>query len=186
MKKHHFSAFLIVALCCFTACDPDEPEIPNEEELITTLTYTLTPDSGGSPVELSFVDLDGEDGGNAPTIVGGILEANRTYTGEITLLNESESPAENITEEVEEEALEHQFFFNVDLVDVSINYSDEDSMGNPIGLTTSLTTGEAGGGSITIILRHKPEKSETGVSNGDITNAGGDTDIEVTFPVDVQ
>ena len=41
-------------------------------------------------------------------------------------------------------------------------------------------------GSITVILKHKPMKTAANVSNGDISNAGGETDIEVTFPIDVQ
>ena len=36
------------------------------------------------------------------------------------------------------------------------------------------------------LLRHKPNKSGNGVQSGDITNAGGETDIVVTFELDVQ
>jgi hypothetical protein len=35
-------------------------------------------------------------------------------------------------------------------------------------------------------LRHLPNKSETGVSSGDITNAGGTTDAQAIFPITVQ
>ena len=42
-----------------------------------------------------------------------------------------------------------------------------------------------GNGTITVILRHEPDKDASGVSNGDITNAGGETDIEVVFNVEV-
>ena len=45
--------------------------------------------AGAVPVVLSFTDLDG-DGGNAPVINGGTLQANTTYTGTIDLLNEAE------------------------------------------------------------------------------------------------
>ena len=71
-------------------------EIPNEEELITTVNYTLTPADGSAAITLSFVDLDG-DGGDAPTITGGTLIANTTYTGTLELLNEAEMPVEDIT-----------------------------------------------------------------------------------------
>ena len=40
--------------------------------------------------------------------------------------------------------------------------------------------------SYTITLRHEPAKTATGVSGGDITNAGGETDIEVVFDVTVE
>ena len=114
------------------------------------------------------------------------LAANTTYMGTITLLNEQEDPAEDITEEVEEEALEHQFFFQTTVSGLSVSYNDEDSEGNPIGLSTNVTTTNSGSGTLTITLRHQPDKSAANVSDGDITNAGGETDISVTFDVLVE
>ncbi len=178
-------AILFISSLAFTACDKDDPEIPNEEELITTLFYILVPEGGGTTVTLTFRDLDG-DGGNAPTITGGTLQANKTYAGAIRLLNEQESPAEEITEEIEEEDAEHQFFFTSSVSGLTISYDDSDGGGNPVGLKTKLTTTTAGSGNITIILRHEPNKTASGVSAGNIANAGGETDIEVTFNVNVQ
>jgi hypothetical protein len=171
-----------------TSCKKDEPEepiIPNEEEVITTLNFTLTPNGGGTPVVLTFQDLDG-DGGNPPTITGGTLDTNATYTGALELLNELESPAGDISQEVQEEAEEHQFFFQTSLSGIDIAYDDMDANGNPIGLATIITTNGANSGTITVILRHLLDKDASGVSTGDITNAGGETDIEVTFDVDIQ
>jgi hypothetical protein len=101
------------------------------------------------------------------------------------VLNETESPAEDITEEVLEEALEHQFFFTPSNSISTFAYSDADSEGNPIGIQFTLTTSDGGAGNITITLIHEPEKTEPGVSSGDITNAGGEADIEATFSVTV-
>ena len=61
-----------------------------------------------------------------------------------------------------------------------------DADGNPIGLATTVTTGAASTGEFTVILRHEPMKDAQGVKDGDITNAGGETDIEVNFPVEIQ
>jgi hypothetical protein len=183
-KQFYFLGFLLALALVFTACEPD-PVDPNPEELITTVTFTLTPDGGGSTITLTFKDLDG-DGGDPAVITGGTLAANTTYTGALTLLNESESPAEDITEEIEEEDEEHQFFFTSTVAGLAIAYNDMDADNNPIGLSTIVTTGDAGAGDIIITLRHEPNKSASGVSDGDITNAGGETDVEVTFPVDVQ
>jgi len=189
MKKYSFALIVGIISILFTiSCGKDEPEdpiIPNEEELITTVTYTLTPHGGGNVVTLTFEDLDG-DGGNAPIITDGVLIANTTYDGKLVLLNEVASPTENITEEVEEEGVDHQFFFQSSISDVTVAYDDEDANGNPIGLSTILTTNEAGEGTITVTLRHEPAKTEPSVSTGDITNAGGETDIEITFNVEVQ
>ena len=58
--------------------------------------------------------------------------------------------------------------------------TDED--GNPVGIETTLTTGNAGSGTLTIILKHEPTKPNDGTAAG----AGGSTDVEVTFPITVQ
>lgn len=102
------------------------------------------------------------------------------------LLNETETPPEDVSEEVREEDEEHQFFFSTTVDGLSIAYDDMDEDDNPIGLATRLTTGNAADGTMTIILRHEPDKKASGVSGGNIANAGGETDIEVTFNVSVQ
>jgi hypothetical protein len=170
-----------------TSCKKDEdPVIPNEEELITTLNYTLISQNPADTVVLRFQDLDGE-GGNDPIIIGGTLLANTVYSGSIELLNEQENPAEDITEEVEMEAEEHQFFFQVtNGLDAVVTYGDTDADGNPIGLASVINSNTVSSGKLTIILRHEPDKNAAGVSDGDITNAGGETDIEVEFDVDIQ
>ncbi len=185
MFKNVFLLLFVAAALVMTSCEKEDPVIPNEEEVITTLNYTLTAVGDAGTVTFSFQDLDG-DGAGAPTITGGDLVANTTYTGVLELLNETESPAEDITEEIEEEDDEHQFFFQSDIDGLSVAYNDEDEDGNPVGLSTTLTTADAGSGSLTIILRHEPLKSAANVSDGDITNADGETDIEVTFAVEVK
>lgn len=186
MKINYFLSFaaLLALPLLLTSCDKDDPIIPNEEELITTVNYTLTSDDG-QVVVLSFVDLDG-DGDNLPTIMGGTLSANTVYSGSLELLNEAESPAEDITEEVQAEDDEHQFFFQSTIDGMVISYTDQDADGNPVGLKTNITTGAPNSGSLTVILKHEPVKDAAGVSAGDITNAQGETDIQVTFPIDVQ
>lgn len=186
-KMKYFLALPLLAVVSLTSCEKDDPEIPNEEELITTLIYTLTPEGGGNAVEFRFTDLDG-DGGNAPVIINGTLVSNTTYSGVITLLNETENPAEVISEEVQEEAEDHQFFYEFGSSSFSggFDYADADGNGNPVGLLTTFATGTPLTTTLTITLRHEPDKSATGVSDGDITNAGGETDIEVTFDVTVQ
>ena len=54
-------------------------------------------------------------------------------------------------------------------------------MGNPLGLSFILTTSGASSGELTFTLRHEPNKPNSGLDN-----AGGETDIEITFNVTVQ
>lgn len=177
--------FLAMVLLVLGACQKEDPQIDNEEEVITTLTYTLTPTTGGTPVVFSFRDLDG-DGGNAPVIVEGTLQANSSYLGAVTLLNETESPAEDITTEIMAEDEEHQLFYVSTVGNLDIRYNDADANNNPIGLKTTVITGSADQGTLKIILRHEPNKTAGGVSINNPSAAGGETDIEVTFNVAIQ
>ena len=185
MSIFRLSIILSTTMFLSLACDPDDPAPVNEEELITRLNYILTPNGGGEEVTLSFSDPDG-DGPAPPIFTFGTLTSNTVYSGRLELFNDSVDPAENISEEIEEEDAEHQFFFLIEGIDVDVAYIDSDTNGNPVGLATTLTTGNASSGQLTIILRHEPDKSAAGVSEGDITNAGGETDIEVPFSVDIQ
>ncbi len=185
MKNLAYLLFLpILGINMISCSDDDNPEPPNEEELITTLNVKLVPQGGGTTVNFNFQDLDG-DGGNAPSISVGDLATNTTYDATITVLNESETPAEDITTEVRNEDEEHQFFFDPTGANLTVTYKDQDGDGNPLGLASEWVTTTASTGTITITLRHEPDKNATGVSGGDITNAGGETDIEVTFTVKI-
>ena len=193
MSNLRIFATVIFTTVLFVSCSNDEdiisapamPEPINEEEVITTLTVTLVPEGGGTAVVLSFQDLDG-DGEDAPVINTGDLAAGVTYNGSIELLNETEIDPENITEEVKEEGLDHQFFYTVGTgLDVTTAYSDNegtgvDSVGNPLGIEFTLTAGAESSGTLTFTLRHEPNKPNTGLSN-----AEGETDIEVSFDIEV-
>ena len=186
MKIFKNLALVFFVAAAFTACSSDDPEVVNEEELITTLTATLKPSGGGTDIILKSVDLDG-DGPDAPVIsVSANLSANTNYSGVLKVENETESPAEDITLEVLEEDEEHQFFFTPTNNIATVTYDDMDEDGNPIGVQFSLATTTAATGNLTITLRHEPIKTASGVSNGDITNAGGETDVQAVFPITVQ
>ena len=97
----------IFAMALLASCSNDDtPALVNEEEVITTLKLTLTPQGGGSDIVFQLTDSDG-DGSNAPVITDGFsLSASTQYTGTVEFLNELQDPAEDITEEVIEESNE--------------------------------------------------------------------------------
>ncbi|MBD3724793.1 MAG: type 1 periplasmic binding fold superfamily protein [Flavobacteriaceae bacterium] len=178
MKHLKLASFALLVFTLFSCSDDDSAPV-NEEEVITTVTITL--DNGSNVVTLKSQDLDG-DGPNAPVItVSGNLDANSTYLGSVEFLNELENPAEDITEE----GVEHQIFYQLTNSLGSFTYDDVDDNGDPIGVEFTLVTGNAGTGTLTVTLRHEPNKEASGVSDGDITNAGGSTDAEVSFPITV-
>ncbi|WP_299121720.1 type 1 periplasmic binding fold superfamily protein [uncultured Tenacibaculum sp.] len=188
MKLIKLFSILTIFSLVFASCSDSTPTVVNEEEVITTMKIVLTPNGGGNAVTIQSRDLDG-DGPNPPVITPSpiSLAANTTYSAVITLLNETENPAGNVTDEVAKEADEHQFFYSASGIAGTFTYAGaNDSNGNPVGIQFTVATGAAGNGTYTVTLRHEPNKSATGVKGGDITNAGGSTDIEVSFPIILQ
>jgi hypothetical protein len=183
MKNLKLIALLAIPVLFSTSCSNDDAPV-NEEEVITTVRVTLV--GGGQTIVLESRDLDG-DGPNAPVLtVSGNLTAGTTYTGSTTFLNELESPAEDITVEVEEEGADHQVFYQLPSTIGTVTYTDTDTNGKPIGLNFTLVAGTSGStGTLTVTLRHLPNKTASGVSGGDITNAGENTDAAVSFSVAV-
>ncbi len=188
MKNLKLIALLLIPALFSTSCnnDDDNSTPVNEEEVITTVTTTLS--GGGQIITLTSRDLDG-DGPNAPVkTVSGNLVAGVVYQGSTTFLNELANPAEDITEEVEEEGTDHQVFYQLasSLGTVTYDYNNVDENGNPIGLEFSLVSGTSGStGLLTVTLRHEPNKTAANVSTGDITNAAGNTDAEVSFSITI-
>jgi hypothetical protein len=181
--------FSLISTMLFTlSCSSDDPTPVNEEELITTLrlTFVATGATNGTVIA-TFTDIDGP-GGDDPVITNPVtLQANGTYSVSVEFLNEAESPAEDITEEVNSESDEHQVFFVVsNALNLSYQYGDSDSNNQPLGLQGSVTTAAASTGTLQVLLIHEPNKSAQGVANGDPTNAGGETDISVSFNISVQ
>ena len=180
MKK--CSMYALLAIAMIGCSDDDAAPLPiNEEEVITTVILTLTPESGDQVV-LTTVDLDGDGPDEPVTTVSGSFSENTVYTGAARFLNETETPAEEITDEVLEEADEHQVFYTTtEGLNITTTYLDFDSNGNPLGVSITLETGEASSGSLTVTLRHEPVKPNDGLDS-----AGGETDIATSFDVSIQ
>lgn len=182
MKSIKYLYLLAFSLFVVASCNND-PEIENPEELITDMVVTLTPTNGGDVQRLVFNDEDGE-GGMEATILGATLIANAIYDVEITLsgVEEMSSEKEDITAEILAEADEHQFFYSAPDLDFTFEYLDSDGANLPLGQKFRLDTGDdLGMGNLTITLLHMPKKSAARVADGEITNAEGETDIQVPF-----
>ena len=181
-KKFFFYLALPLVLFTYSCADDDDPEIENEEEVITEVILTLTPDAGGASVVFTFSDPDGEGGNDGTATVSGPLAANTSYSAAITFANEDEA----ITPEVMEEDDEHQVFYTTSNALLSFAYADSDGDGNPLGLATTATTLAAGNGSLTVTLIHEPDKSAAGISIANPAVAGGSTDVNVVFDYEIQ
>ncbi|ULQ56463.1 hypothetical protein KJS94_17575 [Flavihumibacter rivuli] len=178
MKR--FAGGLLLSALVLTGCSKDK-ETPNEEELITTVVLTFQEQGTSNVFSAIFRDADGE-GGNPPSAFDEIvLKPNTKYTCAVTLLNESVNPAEDITEEVEEEAVDHQFYFIPTPPNINITILDKDANNLPVGITSEWQTAAASTGTVRVVLKHKPGVKAT----GDAVTVG-DTDIDLNFTYKLQ
>lgn len=170
------SAAIFMSSLLFSSCKKDDPEPLNEEELITTLIVNLTDVSSGATESFIFRDPDGE-GGNPPTDFDAIImESGKEYECSLFVLNESVSPAKDISQEILKENTEHQFYFAPSVVSTNVTITDVDANGLPLGLESIWNTQGPGVGTMTITLKHKPGQK----SAGDPVSVG-ETDIEIAF-----
>ncbi|MFN5937396.1 MAG: hypothetical protein ACK43L_05060 [Sphingobacteriales bacterium] len=179
MKKSRMLAmfFLMTSVGLITSCGKDDHD-HDEEELITSVNVVVTETGTTNVQTFSFKDSDGP-GGLAPTKFDSIiLNANKSYAVSLEFLNESTSPAENITTEIKAEANDHQLYFQPTGVALNVSNLDADSKGLPLGLTSTWTAGAPGNGSIKITLKHKPAAKAAG---DPVTK--GETDVELDFGV---
>jgi hypothetical protein len=175
--KLKFSFFtLFAALLLSAGCEKDKK---TQQENITKITVHLS-GSGGFDQEFSWSDPDGGDTGNA-SIDEIVIPAGTTdIQGHLFVLDESQNPVVDLSEEIEEEAEEHLFVYRLSGTALTqVNYNDVDANGKPLGLATKWTAG-TGAGSLNILLYHQPDTKD------DLSSPGGDIDFDITFQVKVQ
>lgn len=180
MKKYAFF-FTVVLVMAIFSCKKEDKVDPNEGELITTLKVSLTETGSSTPQVFVFKDIDGPAGNPPQQFDSIIINSNKSYTASLQFLNESVSPAEDITVEVAAEGDDHQVYFQPTTAAISVNNLNNDSKGLPIGISSTWQTGAAGTGKMKITLKHKPGAKATGdpVSKGE-------TDVEIEFNVRIK
>lgn len=193
---------LVAPIAFLAACGDPECELQDdhgdEQEVITTLRLTLTPEGGGDAVTATFRDLDG-DGGEEPTITNPTLAANTTYGVTVSLLNETVDPSDeeyDIGAEVKAEAEEHQLFYTGSGItdglltwtttDVESDYTQNSGDDLPLGLAGTLATGDAGLGILTMTLKHQPPVNGVVVKTATSGINDGETDVAVDFTINVE
>lgn len=198
-------SFLLLSSALVSGCTDVEHDHDHdhEHEVITTVVLSFADSDGGEAQTFEWADP--EDDGN-PVVDDIVLMDGSSYSLSVAFLNELEDPAEDITEEIADEADEHQVFFtgsavqgpatgtNADAI-VEHSYTDEDSAGLPLGLENSFSTLGTGSGELVLTLRHLPEESGASiktagmaedVATGGFEAIGGDNDVQITFALEVQ
>jgi hypothetical protein len=188
--------YIFIASLLFS-CEVEDPVREDTPELVTEVQLKFVTSTGESVTAVAR-DPDGEGVADLEVITPISLNAETQYNLSISLINalaEPLDPAYNLTEEVSEEADEHLFLFawtgvifaspqgdgNIDAREHPLGYNDHDSNGLPVGLETGWHTGAAASGTFRVVLKHQPDvKSE--VSGFE----QGETDLDITFPVQIQ
>lgn len=177
--------------------DEEDPHHEHDHEVFTDvkLIFTNTEDSK-DVVEATAQDPDGE-GVKQLEVQGAInLDTSKFYTLTFEIMNNLESPGEDIGAEIKEEDDEHQIFFkfdegaflnptgngNIDKASDPVDYQDEDDNGYPVGLKTLWETSSTplSSGTFTVRLQHQP-----GVKTGTSGVEDGDADFILEFPLTI-
>ena len=186
LKKQLFYYITYIFIFFCAGCTKQQPVPVNEEEVITTIKLNFHNATTNTHTTFVWKDADG-DGASKPVIDTIKMSPNTVYTVDVEVLNETTSPATDITGEIKNEGVDHQFFFKKSAtLQLTTAYKDTDANKNPIGLSNTFTTTTASVGELTIILKHELDKTITSVKGGDVSAATGSTDIEITFPVKVR
>ena len=174
----NISFFIFSILFAMLSCSKDHVHA-SDHETTTVFKYILTaPD--GSQSFFIYEDYDGE-GGNAGRKTVSNLKANTNYTGRIEVYTGDSGKLTQITDEIKSEGVDHEFFYQLNTMGApTVSKTDVDANNNPLGINTTFNTTNTGTFPLTIILRHKPTKPNT-----NLQTAGGDTDVEVVFDVNV-
>jgi hypothetical protein len=180
-KKNLYFTLAFLMMLSIVGCKKD-PVDPNESELITTVRVKLTEKSSGAQSLFEFKDLDGV-GGAAPSKFDEIILAKgKVYDCAIQLLNESKTPADDITLEVTAEGIDHQIYLTASNALVAVSNLNNDAKGLPLGVTSTWTAAAAAGtGTFNVTLKHKP-----GVKAAGDPVSKGETDIAIDFKLSVK
>ena len=192
LKKVSLYLLALVAFG-FASCESEDPEKENDGEVITDVTLNFQElNASNAPVGAVFSfkasDPQGIEVGKTPTIQSISLAKGKKYQMTIEITNSIEG--EDITQEILEEAAAHQFFFLCQVFESSIfSIQYADAGGIALGLKTIVNVSPSTGtnnSNMRVVLRHDLNKSFAGASNPNFANfaqAGGETDLDITFPV---
>ena len=206
--------WVLFALLVSTACTTENTEVPPIDDtthpLISALQLNFTPVNGGETLSFGWTLPD--DG--AP-VVDDIPLPDRTnhghhdkqsYTLNVEMWNEQDTPATDMAQVVTEEGVDYQVFFTGSAVEgpatadnsdavIRHTYDDVDANGYPLGLNNTIDTMAWGAGELTVTLRHMPAEDAGTVKDVNLAEdvaengfdaIGGETVLQATFEIDVK
>ncbi|WP_276133992.1 hypothetical protein [Polluticoccus soli] len=187
MRTNIIKPILLIAFTslAMSACDKGgEPAIPVEQELITTVKLLITDNAGFNKTFAYKVENGlGATTPGAITKDDVLLSPNKEYNVEVQLWNDGANPADNITEEVISESNAHLFLFeSTPAALLTFVNGSKDAANMPFNQRIVFKTGEAGGGELSVVLKHNPTNKAAQTT----ADAGGETDVDVSFHIKLQ
>lgn len=184
MKK--YLPILMTAIL-FIACKKDGDIHPTDDnELITRVELKFTDVTAKTTLTYTFQDKDGDPKTAPEKFDKIVLNKGVTYSVSVGVYDDTKSPVMDITQEINEEADVHLFVYKATPASLlTTTILDKDKNGLPIGLSSSvLTQSTAGSGKLNLLLKHQPELNGVRVKTGQ--EAGGSTDIDLLFDVEIK
>lgn len=176
--------FLLFAVF-ISACRKNRGE-SNDEELLTTLTLTFIPVTGGAPLVFEYDDPDGP-GGIDPSQDEIILTANQSYEVSVQLTNKTTNPDTDVTSEIIEESDAHRFYYEPSAAsNITVTDLDMDINGVPLGITSTWHTTSAATGIIRITLRHYAGNPPGKLLSDPVNSSKSVSDVEIEFETRVE
>ena len=204
----HFTRIAPILLLALSACsdvekgaDGEDGHHHHDHELITTVILNFAADAGDDVSATATAD----------TFAGGViagdivLSEGTDYTLTFEILNEEETPAEEVHIEIADEDDEHQVFFQGSAVTgpatgdnpnaiVEQIYVDFDENTEPLGLVNEINTLQTGSGDFKVTLRHMPlqngqsikDDAAADVAEDGLGAIGGDNDFSIDFALTVE
>jgi hypothetical protein len=177
-----FAGACFMLMMLIHSCKKEEtavaPPAPGNE-FLTTVQLVITNSSNPADVQTRSVkQLPGQpiDYSNATLS----LKKNSTYNIVVKFLDETKTPAGNVTDDIYARRNYHLVCFTVTGANLTVTRTDLDTNtpALPVGLSDNFVTTGASTGSLNLQLRHQPNSK-----NGDC--APGSSDADVDFPVNV-
>jgi len=196
-------ALISIGLLAAGCSDVKNPTEGNDNEVITTVVLSFTPQQGGDTLDFQWADPEND---GSPVIDPIVLLDSEDYDLSVSFLDELANPVDDITVEVNAESDQHQVLFTGSAVEspatgdnpdavITQAYDDVDANGFPVGLSDTVVTDAVGTGTLTVTLRHLPLQDGSPVKTGtlaeDVAADGfgaipGSTDTQVDFELTVQ
>ena len=179
------AALALLGSLSLTACDSGEPDDDGagEEELITQVTVSLTPTSGGAAQTIRL-DYDEEGVLTGTTPSQATLTPGTTYTGSVEFRDTIND--EDITEEIEDEDDAHRIAYSLTPASVgTVTVTDQDENGYEVGLDFRLAVASSASGTARMRAALYHFDAEEGVVKTSSSATSDEIDIEFEVPLAV-